>query len=75
LQRIVGVPQDGKIGPVTLKAVRARKPENVASQLCDVRLAFVKGLNTWLVFGKGWGRRIAEVRSISSQWASRRVAA
>ena len=75
LQRIVGVPQDGKIGPVTLKAVRARKPELLAAQLCDARLAFVKALRTWPVFGAGWGLRISEVRAKSVQWAGRKVAA
>lgn len=75
LQRIVGVPQDGKIGPVTLKAVRARKPDVLAAQLCDARLAFVQALRTWPVFGKGWGRRIAEVRALSVKWAARKVAA
>lgn len=75
LQRIVGAVQDGKIGPATLKAVRARKPENVITQLCDARLAFVQALNTWPVFGKGWGRRIADVKATALKWAARKVAA
>lgn len=62
LQRLVGVAQDGRIGPKTLAAVRAMGAKNVVAWLCDARLAFVKGLRTWPVFGKGWGRRIAEVR-------------
>ena len=75
LQRIVGAKQDGKIGPATLKAVRARKPENVIAQLCDARLAFCRGLRTWPVFGKGWGSRIADVRRIALGWAARKQAA
>lgn len=75
LQRIVGAVQDGKIGPATLKAVRARKPDVLAAQLCDARLAFVRGLRTWPVFGKGWGRRIAEVRAVSQRMASQKAAA
>lgn len=71
LQRIVGAVQDGRIGPATLKAVRARKPENVVTQLCDARLAFVQALNTWPVFGKGWGRRIADVKATALKWAAR----
>lgn len=75
LQRIVGAKQDGKIGPATLKAVRARKPEYVAAQLCDARLAFVRGLRTWPVFGKGWSTRIANVRRTALAWAGRKAAA
>lgn len=75
LQRVVGAVQDGKIGPATLRAVRARKPENVVAQLCDARLAFVQALNTWPVFGKGWGRRIADVKATALKWAARKVAA
>ena len=29
--------------------------------MCDERLAFLQGLKTWKVFGKGWGRRVREV--------------
>lgn len=31
----------------------------------DQRLAFDKGLSIWRVFGTGWGRRIAGIRSLS----------
>lgn len=75
LQSIVGAVQDGKIGPATLKAVRARKPENVVAQLCDARLAFCRGLKTWPVFGAGWGRRIAEVRRVALGMAAQKKAA
>jgi lysozyme family protein len=37
--------------------------------LCDARLAFVKGLKTWPTFGKGWGRRIAEVKATALKMA------
>jgi len=36
----------------------------------DERLAFLKGLKTWGTFGKGWGRRVQEVRSLALQMAS-----
>lgn len=58
LQGVVGVAQDGVIGPATLQAVRAY----VALSLCDRRLAFLKGLATWVTFGKGWSSRVADVR-------------
>ena len=65
LQRVVGVPDDGRIGPVTLAAVRARDPKKVVAAICDERLAFLQRLKTWPVFGKGWGRRVAEVRAMA----------
>jgi lysozyme family protein len=62
LQRLIGVADDGKIGPKTLAAVADRDAAPLIAGLCDERLAFLKRLKTWRVFGKGWGRRVAEVR-------------
>ena len=63
LQAVVGAPQDGRIGPATLKAVRAKMLATVIHDLCDKRMAFLKGLKTWKTFGKGWSRRVTDVRS------------
>ncbi len=38
--------------------------------ILDRRLAFLKALKTWRAFGKGWGRRVAEVKSIGQAWAT-----
>ena len=35
----------------------------------DERLAFLKGLKTWPVFGAGWARRVAEVRAAALRMA------
>jgi lysozyme family protein len=69
LQREVGTSQDGIIGPQTLSALAGRSPANVAANLCDSRLAFLKGLSTWPTFGKGWSNRVADVRSRSLKLA------
>lgn len=63
LQRILGLEDDGKIGPETLRAVQRRAPDDLVKDICDERLRFLKKLKTWPVFGKGWGRRVAEVKS------------
>jgi lysozyme family protein len=63
LQNIVGVADDGKIGPVTLKAIRACITKALIIRLCDARLAFLKRLKAWKTFGKGWSRRVASVRT------------
>lgn len=63
LQRIVGVDDDGAIGPVTLAAVARHDAPALIEALCDERFAFLKSLKTWRVFGGGWGRRVTEVRA------------
>lgn len=42
------------------------------NNLCDARLAFLQGLRTWGTFGKGWYRRVSEVRSMALQMAKGR---
>ena len=63
LQRITGAPVDGKIGLATVAAARAMDPTDLVSRIQDERLAFLQNLKTWPVFGKGWGRRVKEVRT------------
>lgn len=63
LQAVVGATQDGVIGPATIKAARSAGPTEVIQDLCDRRLAFLKGLKTWPTFGRGWSSRVAEVRA------------
>lgn len=63
LQKVVGVPQDGKVGPATIKAAKAVFPATVINKLCDDRMAFLRRLSTWSTFGKGWSRRVTDVRA------------
>lgn len=71
LQRTVGASPDGSIGANTIAAVMASgTPAVVAARLCDRRLTFLKGLKTWATFGKGWARRVADVRSTAVAWAA-----
>ncbi|RWL45291.1 MAG: hypothetical protein EOR60_15210 [Mesorhizobium sp.] len=65
LQAVVAVAQDGRIGPATLAAARAKPSGAVIDALCDARLAFLKRLPTWSEFGKGWGNRVESVRRAS----------
>jgi len=69
LQAVVGVPQDGVIGPATLAAVKAASGRSVIESLMDKRLAFLKGLPTWGTFGKGWSSRVAGVRELALEMA------
>lgn len=63
LQAVVGVTQDGKVGPATVRAAGERNGADVVRQICARRLSFVRGLRTWGVFGRGWSRRIADVEA------------
>lgn len=63
LQECVGVQPDGVIGPMTLRTVQSMVPADLVNLYCDKRLAFLKELKTWETFGKGWERRVEEVRS------------
>ena len=72
LQFVLGAHQDGSIGPVTLSLVDSQTPTEIVNRLCDRRLAFMKSLRTWSVFGKGWGRRVAGVRATALELATER---
>jgi len=71
LQRILGVADDGVIGPLTLAAVTGRAPAPVVNALCAERLQFLQSLRTWPVFGKGWARRVAEVKDAALAMAAK----
>ena len=66
LQGCVGVEQDGGIGPKTLAAVAAFDPKELVEDYAKRRLSFLMDLETWDTFGKGWGRRVAEVQTSAS---------
>jgi lysozyme family protein len=62
LQRILGVRQDGEMGPITLDAAEGCDVEATIKQLCADRLAFVKKIKTYWRFGRGWTNRIHGIR-------------
>jgi lysozyme family protein len=59
LQAVVGVTQDGQIGPATILATKTY----VAMAVTNKRLAFMQSLSIWSTFGKGWSARIADVKA------------
>ena len=69
LQDLVGVPQDGSIGPKTIAAVAAFSPLEVIAQYNDKRLQFLESLPTYSTFGKGWSNRVSSVQSAASQFS------
>ena len=61
LQRALGVPADGILGPATLAAAQAAKPEKLKAKLLSQRLRFMAGLSNWPSFSRGWSRRVADL--------------
>lgn len=62
MQRLLGIGQGTAMTDAVIAGARAANPASLIERLCDERLAFLKGLRTWPVFGAGWGRRVGEVR-------------
>jgi len=62
LQTTVGAVADGAIGEQTLKQVLLTNPQMIVDKYSAIRLEFLKGRSTWPTFGKGWARRVEEVR-------------
>ena len=64
LQSCVGVDADGGFGPRTLAAVKVAEqdPKRLIEQYSARRLEFLQSLKTFETFGRGWSRRVAEVK-------------
>ena len=64
LQNCVGSTPDGGFGPATLAAVKKAEedPAALIEMYCAKRLEFLQSLKTFETFGKGWSRRVQEVK-------------
>jgi lysozyme family protein len=64
LQSSVGATPDGGFGPATLAAVKKAEedPTRLIEMYCAKRLEFLQSLKTFETFGKGWSRRVQEVK-------------
>lgn len=61
LQEALGVPADGKIGPITLAAIEKADAAQLIKSMCRIRLEFLERLGTWSTFGRGWTSRVKSV--------------
>ena len=71
LQKVVGVTQDGGIGPQTLGAVSRVDPSDIIEQYAAAREAFYRRLKTFDTFGRGWLRRNEETRLAALEMAGK----
>ena len=71
LRRLLGLSDKTyAISAEVIAAAKGREPKALVAAICDERLAFLQGLRTWSVFGKGWGRRVREVRAAALAMAA-----
>jgi hypothetical protein len=66
LQRIVGVTQDGSIGPITLAAVGQFNVGDLIARFAQARLAFYQSLNM-PEFEQGWATRVAQIQTAAAK--------
>lgn len=71
LQKVVGVTQDGGIGPQTLDAVARMDPADIIEEYAAQREAFYRRLKTFDTFGRGWLRRNEETRLAALEMAGK----
>ena len=65
LQRSLGCVSDGVIGPNTMKAINDADVKTLIDKFSAQKEMFYKSLATFATFGKGWLRRVAEVKQIA----------
>ena len=75
LQKLIGVTQDGGIGPQTLGALQSAIGEDVRTQTREMiekyqneRHNYYQSLSTFETFGRGWTRRVDEVTEEAEKW-------
>ena len=64
LQQVVGATPDGGFGSITMALTKKAEadPVRIIELYCAKRLEFLQSLKTFETFGKGWSRRVAEVK-------------
>ena len=66
LRRVMGLPDDNwAVTDDVIAEVARRDPRPVIAAVNAERIAFLRGLRTWPVFGTGWERRVGDVRDFS----------
>ncbi len=71
VQRIINTTVDGWIGPNTVTKANKIDPKILINKIYDERMAFLKSLKTWSIFGNGWTRRCVEGRAFALKLADK----
>ena len=72
LQRVLGVDDDGQVGPLTLGAIAGRDVVTLLGQLRAAQEASYRRTRNFRAFGRGWLRRVGErhARAVAMAHAS-----
>jgi lysozyme family protein len=70
LQRVLGLTEDGIIGPMTLKAANEIGSVWLINKLCTVRQNYLEDLPAFAIFGKGWTSRVSRVLKTATDMVS-----
>ena len=72
LRRALKLPDNSSsVTDAVIAAACAANARALVATICDERLRFLQSLKTWPVFGAGWGRRVAEVKSAALAMAAK----
>jgi lysozyme family protein len=64
LRRVLKLPDDTSVvSDAVVAAAQSAEARSLIAAICGERLRFLQSLRTWPVFGAGWGRRVAEVKT------------
>lgn len=64
LRRVLALPDNrSAVSDEVVEAARRADARAAVVAICDERLRFLKSLRTWEVFGRGWARRVSEVKA------------
>jgi len=69
LQKALGVNPDGVIGPRTIQAASIVHADGLIHDICDARMQFLRSLPTFPTFGRGWTRRVEDIRKKATEFA------
>ena len=62
LQRALGLPEDGAVGPVTIQTIDVMDKTELIARFSDAKKQFYESLPTFATFGNGWLKRVDEAR-------------
>ena len=62
MQECIGCVPDGIIGPRTFQLLDQKKPEDIVDAFSKRKTSYYESLKTFPVFGKGWLKRVEDVK-------------
>lgn len=67
IQKALGITADGIFGPLTLKAIKESNGADLIEKFSKEKEAYYRSLSDFNIYGKGWLRRVAEVKATATQ--------